>query len=239
MGNKPNMQRIFFQQLESPANIFSLSKFQITSEPPQRDSFLIVTAKDIYTLRFDSASLRIKCDHLICPSRFLSKDSMFVSQCSFTAKLNGDDKTQVMWSIASTICAKSSAPQQPLSSPDDKVREGDAYLTDSPRNPSKRSKYSSRSDLFRIDFFIDGAESIGNTLNLPFAPLQMEWLTIDASARDESTVTGKKTATHEKYYLVIGGNDYQIHIYQVKFLAKRSDKEDLTAPKVNTIKTIN
>ena len=66
----------------------------------------------------------------------------------------------------------------------------------------------------------------------------MEWLTIDASARDESTA-GKKTVTSERHYLVIGGNDYQIHLYQVKFLARRSDKDDLTAPKINTIKTIN
>ena len=78
------MQKIYYKQLDSPANVCSLSKF-VTRHGQSQDQCLIVTSKDIYILRFDTTKLKLTCERLQCPSQFLPKDCMFISQCSFEA----------------------------------------------------------------------------------------------------------------------------------------------------------
>ena len=92
-----------------------------------------------------------------------------------------------MWAIASTIAGSN---QQPLSS-SEKVNEDHDNIENRPDdvqlNQMQSQRFSQRTDLFRIDFFIDGVESIGNTLNLPYAPMKMEWFVVEASSKDESS----------------------------------------------------
>ena len=78
------MQKIYYKQLDSPANVYSLSKFA-TRHGPSQDQCLIVTSKDIYILRFDTEMFKLKCERLQCPSQLLPKECMFISQCSFEA----------------------------------------------------------------------------------------------------------------------------------------------------------
>ena len=56
----------------------------------------------------------------------------------------------------------------------------------------------------------------------------MQWLTIDSSKDDQS-----KKATTDNFYLIVAGNDMQLHVYKVRFSTKQQECGSLTITSIS------